>query len=224
MTPLAPHVTAFFRSDCRSSAAPVLATDRTPTRSLLEYASERLHVPPSAYTSSRSMPPGRRVPESSRSHSRQSPEFQKRPPGRHQVVHALPEFREPAAIDHIRRILAIPPKKADTRLVRHLTVEEMHAIWMRPSPPAGTAYAIGRCSTSASPRVARVRALGLQLRDVTLQPQATVLVHGKGRRERCLPSGKSPPPRCAPGSACGAPCPRPRSSSAPRPAADALRF
>jgi hypothetical protein len=34
------------------------------------------------------------------------------------------EFREPAAIDQIRRILAIPPKKTDTRLVRHLTVEE----------------------------------------------------------------------------------------------------
>ena len=32
--------------------------------------------------------------------------------------------------------------------------------------------------------------VGLQLRDVTLQPQATVLVHGKGRRERCLPLWK----------------------------------
>jgi site-specific recombinase XerD len=32
--------------------------------------------------------------------------------------------------------------------------------------------------------------VGLQLGDVTLQPQATVLVHGKGRRERCLPLWK----------------------------------
>ena len=32
--------------------------------------------------------------------------------------------------------------------------------------------------------------VGLQLSDVTLQPQATVLVHGKGRRERCLPLWK----------------------------------
>ena len=38
------------------------------------------------------------------------------------------EFREPSAIDQIRRILAIPLKKADTRLVRHLRVEEMQAI------------------------------------------------------------------------------------------------
>jgi site-specific recombinase XerC len=32
--------------------------------------------------------------------------------------------------------------------------------------------------------------VGLQLGDVTLEPQATVLVHGKGRRERCLPVWK----------------------------------
>lgn len=32
--------------------------------------------------------------------------------------------------------------------------------------------------------------VGLQLRDVTLQPQASILVHGKGRRERCLPLWK----------------------------------
>jgi site-specific recombinase XerD len=32
--------------------------------------------------------------------------------------------------------------------------------------------------------------VSLQLGDVTLQPQATVRVHGKGRRERCLPLWK----------------------------------
>jgi site-specific recombinase XerD len=32
--------------------------------------------------------------------------------------------------------------------------------------------------------------VGLQLGDITLQPQASVLVHGKGRRERCLPLWK----------------------------------
>jgi site-specific recombinase XerD len=31
-------------------------------------------------------------------------------------------------------VMAIPPKKADTRLVRHLTVEEMHAILNAPEP------------------------------------------------------------------------------------------
>jgi site-specific recombinase XerD len=32
--------------------------------------------------------------------------------------------------------------------------------------------------------------VGLRLSDVALQPQASVLVHGKGRRERCLPLWK----------------------------------
>jgi len=32
--------------------------------------------------------------------------------------------------------------------------------------------------------------VGLQLGDVTLQPQVTILIHGKGRRERCLPLWK----------------------------------
>jgi len=37
------------------------------------------------------------------------------------------EYRVPAAMERIRRILAIPAKKTESRLVRHLTVEEMQA-------------------------------------------------------------------------------------------------
>lgn len=33
--------------------------------------------------------------------------------------------------------------------------------------------------------------VGLRLADVTLQPQASVVIHGKGRRVRCLPLWKS---------------------------------
>jgi len=32
--------------------------------------------------------------------------------------------------------------------------------------------------------------IGLQLEDLKLQPQPSVLVHGKGRRQRCLPLWK----------------------------------
>ena len=32
--------------------------------------------------------------------------------------------------------------------------------------------------------------IGLQINDITLQPQASVLIHGKGRRQRCLPLWK----------------------------------
>jgi site-specific recombinase XerD len=44
------------------------------------------------------------------------------------------EFREPSAMEQVRRIMAIPPKKAETRLVKHLTVEEMQAILNAPAP------------------------------------------------------------------------------------------
>jgi site-specific recombinase XerD len=38
------------------------------------------------------------------------------------------EYRVPSALEQIQRILAIPAKKTDTRLVRHLTAEEMQSI------------------------------------------------------------------------------------------------
>jgi site-specific recombinase XerD len=101
------------------------------------------------------------------------------------------EFREPAAIDQIRRILAIPLKKAETRLVRHLTVEEMHAILNAPDPSAWDGLrdrAMLHLCFAAGLRVSEL--VGLQLRDIVLQPQASILVHGKGRRERCMPLWK----------------------------------
>ena len=101
------------------------------------------------------------------------------------------EFREPAALDQIRRILAIPPKKAETRLVRHLTVEEMQAIMNAPEPSGWDGVrdrAMLHLCFAGGLRVSEL--VGLQLRNVTLQPQASILVHGKGRRERCLPLWK----------------------------------
>ena len=101
------------------------------------------------------------------------------------------EFREPAALDQIRRILAIPPKKADTRLVRHLTVDEMQAILHAPHPSGWAGVrdrAMLHLCFAGGLRVSEL--VGLQLRDVTLHPQPSILVHGKGRRERCLPLWK----------------------------------
>jgi site-specific recombinase XerD len=44
------------------------------------------------------------------------------------------EYRAPSALEQIQRILAIPAKKADTRLVRHLTAQEMQSILDAPDP------------------------------------------------------------------------------------------
>jgi site-specific recombinase XerD len=101
------------------------------------------------------------------------------------------ECRVPSALEQIRRILAIRTKKTDTRLVRHLTVAELQSILRAPAPTAWDGVrdrAMLHLCFAAALRVSEL--IGLRLSDVTLQPQASVLIHGKGRRERCLPLWK----------------------------------
>ena len=101
------------------------------------------------------------------------------------------EFREPSALHQIQRILAIPLKKAETRLVRHLTVEEMQAILDAPAPTTWDGLrdrAMLHLCFAGGLRVSEL--VGLRHGDLTLQPHASIVVHGKGRRERCLPLWK----------------------------------
>jgi len=44
------------------------------------------------------------------------------------------EYRVPSALDQIQRVLAIPMRKTDTRLVRHLTASEIQALLDAPKP------------------------------------------------------------------------------------------
>lgn len=101
------------------------------------------------------------------------------------------EYRVPMALEQIRRILAIPAKKVDTRLVKHLTVEEMQAILDAPEPSRRDGIrdrAMLHLCFAGGLRVSEL--IGLRLDDLNFQPQASILVHGKGRRERCLPLWK----------------------------------
>jgi site-specific recombinase XerD len=102
------------------------------------------------------------------------------------------EYRVPAALEQIRRILAIPLKKAESRLVRHLTLEEVQAILDAPDPTAWKGMrdrAMLHVCYTGGLRVSEL--IGLRLADLSFQPQGTVLIHGKGRRERCLPLWKT---------------------------------
>ena len=195
MTPLAPHITAFFQQRLpveRRVSSHTSDSYAYAFKLLLEYASERLHVPPSALCLEQIDAPlvvdflnHLETARANRPSSRNV-----RLAAIKSFMHFL-EFREPAAIDQIRRILAIPPKKTETRLVRHLTVEETHAILNAPNPSGWDGQrdrAMLHLCFAAGLRVSEL--VGLQLRDVTLQPQASILVHGKGRRERCLPLWK----------------------------------
>jgi integrase/recombinase XerD len=192
MTLLAPHVTAFFqkRLPVERRASPHTSDSYACAfKLLLEFASERLHVPPSTLHLEHIDAP---LVVSFLNHLETT--RANRPSSRNVRLAAIKsfmhflEFREPAAIDQIRRILAIPPKKSDTRLVRHLTVDEMQAILNAPEPSSRDGVrdrAMLHLCFAGGLRVSEL--LGLQLSDVTLQLQASILVHGKGRRERCLP-------------------------------------
>jgi len=101
------------------------------------------------------------------------------------------EYRVPSALEQTRRVLAIPMKKTDTRLVRHLTATEIQALLDAPKPIdwAGTRdRAMLHLAFAAGLRVSELT--GLRLADLSLQPHASILVHGKGRKERCLPLWK----------------------------------
>jgi len=101
------------------------------------------------------------------------------------------EYRVPEALEQIRRILAIPLKKAYTHLVKHLTGEEMQAILNAPEPTNRAGIrdrAMLHLCFAGGLRVSEL--IGLRIHDLNLQPNASVLVHGKGRRERRLPLWK----------------------------------
>jgi len=101
------------------------------------------------------------------------------------------EFRLPAALDQIRRVLAIPFKKTDSRLVPYLSSHETQAILDAPNLKTREGirdYAMIQLALAAGLRVSEL--IGLRLDELTLQPTPSVLVRGKGRRERALPLWK----------------------------------
>lgn len=101
------------------------------------------------------------------------------------------EYRVPSALEQIQRILAIPAKKTDSRLVRHLTAQEMQSILDAPDPTVRDGIrdrAMLHLCFAGGLRVSEL--VGLRAEDLRLQPQTSVLIHGKGRKERCLPLWK----------------------------------
>jgi site-specific recombinase XerD len=94
-------------------------------------------------------------------------------------------------LDQIRRVLAIPFKRRDTRLVPYLTQDEVQALVNAPSPttrPGIRDRAMLHLTICAGLRVSELT--GLRLEDVTAQA-LTIRVRGKGRRERALPLWKT---------------------------------
>ncbi len=100
------------------------------------------------------------------------------------------EHREPASLEQIRRVLAIPFKRTNTRLVPYLAQDEVQALLDTPDPTTRAGIrdrALLHLAVCNGLRVSELT--GLCISDVSL-PSMSVRVQGKGRRERALPLWK----------------------------------
>jgi site-specific recombinase XerD len=195
MTPLAPHLTAFLRERLpRERQASVHTCDAYAYafQLLITFAAKRLSKAPSALHLEELDAPlvlaFLEHLEKGRGNSVRS---------RNARLAAIKsfarflEYRVPACLDMIRRVLAIPTKKTDERLVGYLTRSETQALLDGPNPSTRSGIrdrAMLHLAYAAGLRVSELT--GLHLRDLTLQPAASIHVRGKGRRERSLPLWK----------------------------------
>jgi integrase/recombinase XerD len=101
------------------------------------------------------------------------------------------EFRVPSALAQARQIHAIPGKRHDQALVRHLTIDAVHAILNAPHVTTRLGIrdrAMLHLCFACGLRVSEL--VGLPLSHLSLQRPPSIRVQGKGRRERCLPLWK----------------------------------
>jgi integrase/recombinase XerD len=101
------------------------------------------------------------------------------------------EYQIPFALEQVRQIRAIPTKRHDQKLIRHLTMEEVRAILNAPDPTTRLGLrdrAMLHLCFAAALRVSEL--VGAMLANLSLERTPSLLVHGKGRKERCLPLWK----------------------------------
>lgn len=101
------------------------------------------------------------------------------------------EFQVPSSLAQVAQIRAIPTKRHDQRLIPHLTMEEVRAILNAPDLTTRSGLrdrAMMHLCFAAGLRVSEL--VGAMLGNLSLQRTPSLLVHGKGRRDRCLPLWK----------------------------------
>src|SRR6266446_2730811 len=191
-TPIAPHVTAFFGQRLpieRHASENTRDSYAYAFRLLLAFASKRLQVTPSQLTVEQIDAPlvldFLNDLETTRGNGPNSRNI--RLAAIKSFMHFL-EYRVPSAIEHIRRILAIPVKKTESKLVRHLTAEEMQALLDAPDPTGWKGIrdrAMLHLCYAGALRVSEL--IGVRLNDLQFQPQPSLLIHGK-RTQGAVPA------------------------------------
>jgi len=195
MTPIAPHISAFLHERLPLQRG---ASDHTcdsyayAFQLLFQCASERLQITPSALVLEQLDAPlimeFLHYLETVRHNS---------PRTRNARLVAIKsfmrflEYRVPALLEHSRRILAIPAKKTDSRLVHYLTIEEMQSLLNVPDLHRRDGIrdrAMLHLCFAAGLRVSAL--VSLPLKALEFYPKPSVRVLGKGRKERTLPLWK----------------------------------
>lgn len=101
------------------------------------------------------------------------------------------EYRVPSCLEQARQIGAIPMKRTDQALIRHLNRDEIRALLDAPDPRSALGLrdrAMLHLAFAAGLRVSEL--VGLRLDQLEHGPAPCVHVMGKGRRERILPLWK----------------------------------
>ena len=196
MTPLAPLVTAFFRQHLaveKGVSKHSLASYSYTFKFLCGYVSGRRGTAPSALALEDLDAPMVRDFLEHLEHDRQCTARTRNL--RLTAIRSFMryvEYEVPSALEQVRRVRAISSKRTEERLVNHLTKEEMRAILDAPDPstrPGRRDQAMLYLGFAAGLRVSEL--VGLRLDDIELDgPYPSLLVRGKGRRQRRLPLWK----------------------------------
>jgi len=195
MTPIAPHIEAFLR-EClahqRGASQHTCDSYAYSFQLLFEFAAARRKVAPSALAleqlDSELISAFLEYLEDERKNAAETRNV--RLAAIKSFFHYL-EHRQPAALEQVRRVLAIPFKKTDTRLVPYLLREEVQALLDAPDPATRDGIrdrAMLHLAICAGLRVSELT--GLRMEDLAF-PSMSIRVHGKGRRERAMPLWKT---------------------------------
>ena len=100
----------------------------------------------------------------------------------------LVALRDPASVNVVTRVLAIPLKRTDKRLVGYLTREEMEALLAAPNRKTWSGqrdYTLLLTFYNSGARVSEITSW--KRSQVQLGPTSFLQLHGKGRKERAIP-------------------------------------
>ena len=111
------------------------------------------------------------------------------------AIHSFMRYaalRDPASLPITGRVLAIPAKRFDRPVLGYLSREQVAAILAAPDRRTWSGHRDQVLLATAYNTAARVSEItALQVRDVLLDRQTAVHLHGKGRKQRAIPLWKN---------------------------------